>query len=197
MPDTSKDIARTLARRYGTLAPNQLQQLAALITPLRVRKGDLLLKAGDTCRHIYYVSKGLLRHFHRHEGKELTEHIVYDGALIICSESLFSETPSPFTIEALEPSSLFSLPYADFTLLTQSAYSLCHIYISMLQESLVSARQEAEMRRIDSAQERYGHLLHHHPDIIRRTPLHIVASYLHMRPETLSRVRTAMADTPL
>ena len=188
----SKDIARDLARRYGTLSTEQLDALAAIITPIRLKKGDKLLRIGDVCENIYYLSHGLLRQVYFKNGKELTEHIAYEGGIVMCIESLFRQTPSQLAVEALEPSEIYAISFEEFTELTHQAYSYCAILLSILEESLIISQKKADTLRFESAKERYIRTLQDHPDIIRRAPLNIVASYLQMTPETLSRVRAAI-----
>lgn len=190
--DKSKDIARDLARRYGTLAPDQLDALAEIITPIKLKKGERLLRRGEICRHIYYLSNGLLRQVYIKNGKEMTEHIAYEGGIVMCIESLFRKTPSELAVEALEPSIVYAISFDEFSAMTHEAYSYCAILLNILEESLIISQQKADTLRFESAKERYIRTLQDHPDIIRRAPLHIVASYLQMTPETLSRVRTAI-----
>ena len=190
--DRSKDIARDLARRYGTLSTDQLDALAEIITPIKLKKGDKLLRAGDVCQNIYYLSHGLLHQVYTKNGKNVTEHIAYENSIVMCIESLFRQTPSEITIQALEPSLVFAIPFEEFTALTHQAYSFCALLLSILEESLIISQKKADTLRFESAKERYIRTLQDHPDIVRRAPLHIVASYLQMTPETLSRVRSAI-----
>ncbi len=190
--DKRRDIARELARKYGTLSTTALDRLSQLLVPMRVAKGASIVKSGEVCENIYYIERGLVRQTYEKNGMTLTEHIAYEGSIIMCIESLFQQTPSRLSIETIEPSFLYALPFAPFQELTHTAYEYCQLLFSILQESLIISQQKADTLRFETAKERYLRTLHDHPDIIRRTPLHIVASYLQMTPETLSRVRTAI-----
>ncbi len=188
--DKRHDIARDLARRYGTLSTEQMNQLAELLVPMRLRRRQLLLDAGSVCENIYYVERGLLRQFYNKNGRELTEHIGSEGSIIMCIESLFRHVPSHLTIEALEPSTVYAIPFTSFMQLCESNFSFCKILLSILEESLIVSQHKADTLRYETAQERYRRTLHDLPDLVRRAPLHILASYLQMTPETLSRVRS-------
>lgn len=187
--DKRHDIARDLARRYGTLSTEQIDQLAELLVPMKLRRRQLLLDAGSVCENIYYVEHGLLRQFYNKNGHELTEHIASEGGIVMCIESLFRHVPSHLTIESLEPSTVYAIPFAPFMQLCESHYAFCHILLSILEESLIVSQHKADTLRYETAQERYRRTLHDLPDLVRRAPLHILASYLQMTPETLSRVR--------
>lgn len=190
--DKRHDIARDLARRYGTLTKEQIEQLGSLLVPMRVGRNKLILDAGSVCRHFYYVERGTVRLFYNKNGKELTEHIGCDGSVVTCIESLFKERPSYLTIEAIEPTRLYALPLAEFRQLCESSYAFCRLYMSILEESLIISQQKADTLHNEIAKERYLRTLRDNPDIVRRAPLRIVASYLQMTPETLSRVRAQM-----
>ena len=187
--DKRHDIARDLARRYGTLTAEQIKMLAELLVPIRLKRHQLLLDAGSVCENIYYVERGLLRQYYNKNGRELTEHIAPEGGIVMCIESLFRRMPSHLTIETLEPSTVYAIPFDAFMQLCEKAFPFCRLLLSILEESLIVSQHKADTLRYETAGERYRRTLHDLPDIIRRAPLHIVASYLQMTPETLSRVR--------
>lgn len=187
--DKQHDIARDLARRFGTLDKEQIGALANLLLLVRVRKGQYVLREGEVCQYIYYVEHGLVRQFYVKNERELTEHIGYEGSIIMCIESLFRAVPSYLSIQALEPLTLFAIPFADFMQLCEQSFNFSRIFISILEESLIISQRKADTLRYENAKERYLRTIQDYPDIILRCPLHIIASYLQMSPETLSRVR--------
>ena len=189
-----RDIAREIARRYGNLNSEQLDELTGIIIPINVHKGASILKRGDVCKCIYYVEHGLVRQFYYKNNKEVTEHIAYEGGIVMCIESLFKREPSRIAVESLEPSRLYAIEYDRFERLTQSSYAFCNILLNILKESLILSQHKADTIRFENARERYARTIKDHPDIVRRAPLHIVASYLQMTPETLSRVRSAVSE---
>lgn len=193
MTDANRDIARQLARKYGVLNSDGLDILTNLLQPLRVKRGVKILEAGKVCQNIYYVYHGLVRQYYNIEGKIQTEHIAYEDGMVMCLESLFNSSPSHLTIETMEPSLLYAIPFEPLRALTRQRLDFCEIFIKILEESLVISQKKANTLRFESARNRYLRTLNEHPDIIRRAPLHIVANYLRMTPETLSRIRTALS----
>jgi len=168
--------------------------MAELLTPVQAKKGTIVLREGEVCRHIYYVERGMVRQYYRKNGKEVTEHIGTEGGIIMCIESLFREIPSQLAVETLEPSLLYAIPYEAFSQLCQTAFAFCQIQLAILQEALIVSQHKADTLRFENAKERYLRTLQDHPDIVRRAPLHIVASYLQITPETLSRVRAIVSN---
>lgn len=195
-----REIARLFAQKYaenGMLSSDALDWLTNSLVPIRVLRGTVLLQEGEICKYIYYVDRGLLRQTYRKKGQVVTEHIGYEGSMIICIESLFNQEPSRLSIETLEPCKLYAIPYDDLSAISHRSFEFCNLLISILKESLILSQKKADALRFSTAQERYERTLSDHPEIIRRTPLHIVASYLQMTPETLSRVRTIVSEQRL
>lgn len=194
MNDACRDIARSLARKYGVLSPEGLDHLSAMLKPMRLKRGTKVLEAGSVCQHIYYVERGLIRQSYVSGGKTFTEHIAYEGGMVMCLESLFKGEPSAISIETLEPSMLYAIPYETFRKLSMQRYEYCEFLFNIFKESLIVSQHKMALLRIENAKERYLQMLNDHPDIIRRTPLHLVATYLRMTPETLSRIRTSLSE---
>ncbi len=192
-----REIARIFARRYsesGEISAQGMDILTSLLVPMKVLRGTVLVQEGEICKYIYYIDRGLIRQSYNKKGHNLTEHIGYEGSIIMCLESLFNHEPSRLTVETLEPCSIYALPYDETVMVAHSSFEFCNILMSIYKESLILSQQKADALRFSSAKERYKQTLADHPEIIRRTPLHIVASYLQMTPETLSRVRTIVNE---
>lgn len=192
-----REIARFFARKYsekGEISSQSLDILTNLLVPIRVLRGTTVLSEGEVCKYIYYIDRGLIRQYYIKSGKILTEHIGYEGSIIMCIESLFNHEPSRLSVEALEPCTLYALPYDEMIMVAHSSFEFCNLLMSIYKESLILSQQKADALRFSSAKERYKRTLSEHPEIIRRAPLHIVASYLQMTPETLSRVRTQVSE---
>lgn len=187
--DQRKDIAREIARRYVTLSKDALDKFAEILVPLKFKRGETPVKEGDVCDSLYYIEKGLTRQYYVKNGKEVTEHLEYEGGIVMCIESFFLQEPSRLVIETLEPSKIYAIPYNKLQELTRTSYEFCQLMFSFLEHSLILSQRKADTLRFESAKERYQRTLNDHPDLVRRAPLHYLASYLQMTPETLSRVR--------
>ena len=187
--DQRKDIAREIARRYVTLSKDALDKFAEILVPLKFKRGETPVKEGDVCDSLYYIEKGLTRQYYVKNGKEVTEHLEYEGGIVMCIESFFLQEPSRLVIETLEPSKIYAIPYNKLQELTRTSYEFCQLMFSFLEHSLILSQRKADTLRFESAKERYFRTLNDHPDLVRRAPLHYLASYLQMTPETLSRVR--------
>ena len=189
--NTTRNIARELARKYSTMTHDELDILESVLVPMKFAKGEIILKEGDVCEHIYYVERGLTRQFYFKNGKELTEHIGVEHSIVMCIESLFKEKPTYLQLEALEPTLVYAMPKHRLEEVALHNVNIQILYRKILEESLIISQVHADMLRFETAQDRYLKLCKQSPQVVLRAPLVYVASYLQMTPETLSRVRAA------
>ena len=188
---TTRDIARELARKYSTMTHDELDVLESILVPRKYAKGEMILTEGDVCKDIGYVERGLVRQFYQKNGKELTEHIGVEKTIVMCIQSLFKEEPSHLQMEALEPTLIYALPKQRLEEVALHNVNIQILYRKILEESLIISQIKADMLRFESAQNRYRRLCKLNPQVVLRTPLVYIASYLQMTPETLSRVRSS------
>jgi len=187
--NTTRDIARELARKYSTMTHEELDTLESILVPKKYAKGEMILKEGEVCESIYYIDKGLIRQYYYKNDKELTEHIGADGEIFMCIESLFKEEPTKLQVEALEPSVIYLIPKHKLEQVALHNVNIQILYRKILEESLIISQVHADLLRFETAQNRYKRLCKMKPQVVLRAPLVYIASYLQMTPETLSRVR--------
>ena len=189
--NSTRDIARELARKYSTMTHDELDILESVLVPMKFAKGEIILKEGDVCEHVYYVERGLTRQFYFKNGKELTEHIGVEHSIVMCIESLFMEKPTHLQLEALEPTLIYAMPKRKLEEVALHNVNIQILFRKILEESLIISQVHADMLRFETAQDRYLKLCKLSPQVVLRAPLVYVASYLQMTPETLSRFRAA------
>lgn len=64
LANTPRDIARELARKYSTMTHEELDTLESILVPMKFKKGEIILKEGETCKNIMYIEMGLVRQFY-------------------------------------------------------------------------------------------------------------------------------------
>ena len=190
---TTRDIARELARRYSTMAHDELDILESILVPMRFSRGEKIVDQGDVCDSIYYVDRGMVREYYFKNHKEVTEYIAVDGNIFMCIESLFREEPSQLIAESLETSYVYALPKKRLEEVALHNVNIQILYRQILEESLIISQRKADLLRFESAKDRYRKFCKLNPKMIMKAPLVYIASYLQMTPETLSRVRSAVA----
>lgn len=191
---STRDVARELARKYSTMTHDELDLLESVLVPMKFAKGEMILKEDETCRHIYFLVRGMVRQFYYKNGKELTEHIGVENSIFMCIESLFKEEPTKLQVEALETCVVYALPKQRLEEVALHNVNIQILYRKVLEESLIISQIHADLVRFESALDRYVKLCKLMPQVILRVPLIYVASYLQMTPETLSRVRSSSVN---
>lgn len=193
---TNVEAARLMVSGMKCLLKReQLHELAEILTCKKYKKGERILNEGDVCRSMLYIEKGLIRQFYFKYDKDLTEHIAYEGGVVICLESYLKEEPTRLMIETLEPTVVWEIPKDRLEMLAQEDASIGAWYRRIFELSLIESQVKADTLRFEPAHERYNKLLQLHPEILKRAPLVYIASLLQMTPETLSRVRSASLNS--
>lgn len=154
-----------------------------------IQKGDFLTKEGDIERNLYLVESGAVRVFYLTEFDEQITRFGYKDSLINSLSSFIKEQPSEFYIEAIRKTTVKIISKAELIRLRNESDENLRQYIELL-ESLIKQQIDREIDLlITSPTERLKRVLDRSPNLFQHVPLKYIASYLRMKPETLSRIR--------
>ena len=188
------EVFAAYLKEKGSLTGEELEQVRAVTVIKRLRKRQYLLQEGDVCYHNCFVTKGCMRNYR--VGEDGTEHILkfaIENWWMSDSESYNTEMPSKNNIDALEDSELLLIKKEDFNRLVTDIPNFRN-FRDFIKARNIDANQNRIMSNIsDSAEEKYLNFIRSYPDIFNRVPLHMIASYLGVSRETLSRVRNQYA----
>lgn len=175
---------------------SQLPQLNALqlVAPYNLEKIEvaahtILLNEGQKADRIYFIEKGCLRMWFNNNGTDITTQFFFEGNVIASIESLLTNTPSDFTLETLEPCTLYVMPKEQFFELINSDVDFKSWYDKLVLNRFFYYSKHVLSYLKNKPQERYNELLASHPQIFLRVPQHYIASYLGITPVSLSRIR--------
>jgi CRP-like cAMP-binding protein len=158
--------------------------------PKKIRKKQTLLLEGDVCTYNAFIEKGVLRSYTIDE--KGNEHIVqfgFEGWWITDLSSYLTGANSTYTIEAIEDSELLLLTTAAREELMIQLPAFERYQRLLLQNAYIALQARVNSALNLTAEEKYLRLTASYPNIIARVPQHMVASYLGLTPETLSRIR--------
>lgn len=176
------------------LTAEEYEALAGGLRPRSCRKGEVLSRPGGKGGEIFFVEKGLLRLYTIGEdAKERILHFAPENWLVSDRGSAHFGSPAEYWIDCIEASEVYCLDRGFF----DRAAGLSGAFRAFNERALHGHVRQLE-RRIAfllgaAARERYLEFLRIYPDLARRAPLWMMASYMGMTPESLSRVRKALS----
>lgn len=170
------------------------QQLMKYVRTLDVPKGSYLLKSGEMCNETFFVEKGLLRYFSiDSEGKEHIIQFAPEGWLISDRESIFFNQPSNYFIDAVEDSRVVVFGAAFLENACKLSPEFSRQNELLLQNHIRRLQDRIRLLIGASAEVRYLDFITLYPNLLLRAPQWMIASYLGITPESLSRVRKELA----
>jgi CRP-like cAMP-binding protein len=181
---------RSHISRVVEMSDEEFNRGTKSLVPKKLRKRQYLLQAGDVCQWVAFVTRGCLRQYSLDDqGKERILRFGIEGWWMTDLESFRSRSPASSNIDALEDSELLLMNNQSLGGLTTAGSAWERYYRGILEKE-----NKAALLRISdligaSAEERYTRFLEMYPDLFNRIPLHQIASYLGVTPQTLSRIR--------
>ncbi|MFZ0488655.1 MAG: Crp/Fnr family transcriptional regulator [Salegentibacter sp.] len=168
----------------------ELKEILSHFQKEEIPKNQPLVKQGQICRKLYFVEKGIGRNFYLNsDGKEITQLFFGEGRFMTSLESFFQESASLYYVELLEDSVIYSISKEELDLLFDKYHKMERLGRLLATEMLTKVVHKINAIQFQTAMERYEYMLTEYPDIIYRVPLGMIASYLGMSQETLSRIR--------
>jgi len=155
----------------------------------KIPSKTILLLEGEIATHVHFIKKGCLRMWFNKSGKDITFQFFFEGQAVASIDSFISHQPSLYTLESIEPSTIYSISKENFEQLQQLYPKMKEGFQAILMQRLRNYALLFLSRIKDSPQERYKDLITNHPEIIKRVPQHYIASYLGITPISLSRIR--------
>jgi CRP-like cAMP-binding protein len=161
-----------------------------------LNKGEHLLRAGTVADEVFFVHLGLLRYYFNDPadgGQERTGQFFDAGLVATDAESYLLRKPAEQNFEALEKSSIIALPRAVLLAGYDQDHAIERFGRLMLEEALVGSQRRASRLLVLQPEERYRLFVQTRPEVARRVPQYLIASYLGLTPESLSRIRRRIA----
>jgi len=173
-----------------TLTKEEEDKLKPFFIPKKYRKRQYMLQQGDVCKYIAFVEKGMLRSYQVDDkGNEHVIQFAPEGWWIADNYSFLTGNPSNYDIDVLEDAEVLLITHTSMEEMLQTSPMMERYMRILMQNSLISMQSRIACTLSSNAEERYQGFLKEHPQIDQRVPQHMLASFLGMTPETLSRIR--------
>jgi len=185
------DEFKSFLKYFIDFDDEELNKITECFNPKSVKKNTVLLSQGDVCNKFYYVGSGCIRTgFITKEGHEKTRYVMCDPSIGTALTSFISQKPSFEFIDALEDTELLVISYEDFYKLNAEMTNWKVFYQRILEMAYSFQNKKIESLVTLSAKQRYELVLKETPFLVQRLSNKILASYIDVSQETLSRLKS-------
>lgn len=180
-------------RSLVPISVDEFDRFKDRFVPVRLKRNEYLLRAGEVCQHNYFVIKGSFRMYHINpEGQELTRYFAFENKFGTNLTSLIEGSPSLENMQAMEPLEVLRITKTDFFHLVETVPQVNKIYRNILQNAYITSQKRIYDLQGMPALDRLKWLLGQYPKILNRLPSRLIASYLGITPFTLSRLKAEL-----
>jgi CRP/FNR family transcriptional regulator, anaerobic regulatory protein len=179
--------------QYITLNKEELDFFFSLLTVKVLNKKELLFRSGQNCRNIYFINKGCIRYYYLVDGEEKTAQFFFENGWYTDYESFLSGDPSENFVDAIEDTELLCLEKSNLEKLYSTIPKFERFGRIVAENAYLGIRYRTKTLTNLTAEERYLKLIKERPKIFDRVPQYYIASYLNIKPQSLSRIRKNIA----
>ena len=175
------------------ISPEQFDTISGYFEQCSLKKGQFLLRVGETCRHMYFVNTGCIRFYTTNqEGHEMTRYFAFENKFGTALTSFINEKPSMEFMQSATSSEVLKIKRKDFYQLVDEMPEVSSVYRNMLEQAYIMSQQRIYGFQGYSALERLKWLMAHHPKILSKLSSKVIASYLGVTQYTLSRLKSEL-----
>jgi CRP-like cAMP-binding protein len=188
-----QDILFDFISKYVSLTDDEKNAILSLNLFHSIKKGTVILKEGQKSQESYFVLKGCIRVYYIIDGEEKTT-AFYTELGALTPHCVINKTQSDYFISCVEDSILL-VSNSEMSIKVNTKFPKFDIMCRMLSEELLAKQQiDFDEFRTSSPEQRYLNLLQKRPDLIKRVPQHQLASYLGIKPQSLSRLKARVIE---
>ncbi len=188
-------ILKNYISKFISFNEQEWQLHQSILSRRFLKKGEFLLRGGEVCDHVTFINNGHFRVYNIVNEEELTINFAFEGNYVTDYISFVSRRPSSDFILAMDDAEILQIKYNDL----QATYEKSPVWQKfgriMAEYILVFIAERNKALLFNTPEERYINLMKERPKVIERIPQQYIASYLGIKPESLSRIRKRMTDS--
>lgn len=184
-------LAETL-RKHSSLSEKKIAKVVAAYKLFPTKHNQLLVRKGDVAKYLYFVEKGYLRVFVTDaSGNQFTRFLIEEGMEGTAFPSFISQQVSSASVQCVGKAEVLRISYDELQKLYQAVPEFERLYRKIIEMAYVSSIHRIETLISMNARERYLQLLKEKPKWFQQLPANVIAEYLGITKETLSRLKSA------
>lgn len=165
------------------------------VRKLSLPANHTLWRAHEQQEYLYVLQTGLLyAFFETAQGKSFCKEVYWEQDLLFGFRSLLSDVPYPYSVKTLEPSVLYQFPRKVYLQLVQRCSQWRDFHLSAVSEYYMHKEGKEEFLLLHSHEQRVALFFQTYPDLVKRVPQHIIASYLGITPISFSRIKKRLSE---
>ncbi|WP_118972965.1 Crp/Fnr family transcriptional regulator [Taibaiella koreensis] len=189
-----KQLLKLIAKNV-TLSDTDRELCEQYFEPVLFPKNRVIEEEGKIPKYLYFIVVGFVRLFHYNDkGDEITTHINCPPGFITSYSNFINQAKSNENVECVTECELLRITKKDLDLLTQQSAAFKDFSISIFQQSITYNENRSKELAALTAEQRYKKLIANYPEILHNVPVQYIASFLGMKPESLSRIRRQMIN---
>jgi CRP-like cAMP-binding protein len=179
-------------QNYSSLPLSQaeIETIKNSFIPKKLRKKQYFLQEGEVCKYFAFIVQGAMRQYSLdNKGVEHIVHLSIENWWVGDRESYIMLTPSAYNIDAWEETELLTITRSEQLNLLEKIPSITSMIRHMDERNAIATQRRLNSSISNTADKRYEDFVNYHPEFIQRFPQHLIASFLGITKETLSRIR--------
>lgn len=187
---------REIVKTVMPVSEEALAEMEAICRPLRFKKGQVIIEQGKVSRDVFFICSGVVRNYSLVDGDELTRWFALEGDLVTSMFSFSQGLPSIGSVVAITDLELLAAPIAEVKKLLARSHEWCRWTMEYVLDGLYVLERRHTFLSHGNAMSRYLNFQKLRSyEVAQHLPLKDIASYLNMRPQTLSKVRRQIAKS--
>jgi CRP-like cAMP-binding protein len=176
--------------QIGKLTVEDRDNVKKIFIHVSATRNSVLEEQGKVPQYLYFIDSGFMRLFYYDEnGEEQTTFLSSQSGFIASFSSLINQTKATENVECITDCELFKISYVDAKKLVEKSENFKNFFLVMFEKSISSASIRANDLALLNAEQRYQKMIDQQPHFIQNIPLQYIASYLGIKPQSLSRIR--------
>lgn len=180
---------KTVLSQHLKVEEDLFQNFTKQVTIKQLKKKEIWEREGKISHHMAFLNSGAMKECYSKNGNEFVNEFMLPGDFIGNYISYHQQLPSQTYSVATESCELFVISFSQFEKLAEENPDIAQVSQIVGQHKLFRLNERSQSLLLDSPEERYDKLISTRPEVIERFPLYLIAEYLGIKPESLSRIR--------